>query len=340
MTNGGPLHERLETALSDWLGVPHLALCGNGTMALLLPLRALEVRGDVITTPFSFVATTNALGWHGNRAVFADIDPVTLTLDPDRIEAAITPQTSAILPVHCYGNPCDMDAIESVARRHGLRVIHDAAHAFGVENAGGSILKRGDLSAISFHATKVFNTVEGGTVICADAGMKQRIDSLKNSGIVDEVAVSGRGLNARMSEFHAAMGLAHLPHMPRVMARRQQIDRTYRAALADLPGLEPLPKLRQTVSNHAYFPILVGPEYPLTRDALHDRMRAGNIMTRRYFLPLLSRLPDLRDHPSADPGNLPVAHAMAERVLCLPIHPGLTPQDQIRIIAALAAPFD
>jgi dTDP-4-amino-4,6-dideoxygalactose transaminase len=340
LTNGGPLQARLEGALADWLGVPHLALCGNGTMALMLALRALDIGGEVITTPFSFAATTNALLWHGNQPVFADIDPETLNLDPARIKAAITPRTRAILPVHCYGNPCDMAGIEAIAARHDLAVLYDAAHAFGVEDAGGSILNRGSLSAISFHATKVFNTGEGGAVICHDAAMKARIDRLANSGIVDEVTVTGDGLNAKMSELHAALGLAHLPHMGEVLTRRARIDETYRAALAGMPGLEALPKRHQTRANHAYFPILVGPDYPLTRDALHDSLRAQNILTRRYFLPLLSSLPGLCDHPSAQPANLPVAHQMAARVLCLPIHPGLTPEDQARVIAALAAPLE
>lgn len=339
LTNGGPLHARLEAALAEWLGVSHLALCGNGTMALMLALRALEIGGEVITTPFSFAATTNALLWHGNQPVFADIDPETLNLDPARIEAAITTRTRAILPVHCYGNPCDTAAIEAIAAKHGLAVLYDAAHAFGVEDRDGSILNRGTLSAISFHATKVFNTVEGGAVICHDAAMKARIDRLANSGIVDEVTVTGRGLNAKMSEFHAAMGLAHLPHMGRVLARRARINETYRTALAGIPGLTALPKRHQTRANHAYFPILVGPDYPLTRDALHQRLQAQGILTRRYFLPLLSSLPGLCAHPSAAPANLPVAHRMAARVLCLPIHPGLTTEDQARVIAALAAPL-
>lgn len=338
LTNGGPLHQRLERALADWLGVEHLALFNNGTNALITALQALDLQGEVITTPFSFVATANALVWNKNIPVFVDIDPVTLNLDPARIEAAITPRTSAILPVHCYGNPCDMAAIRAIADRHGLKVVYDAAHAFGVRDAGGSVLAHGDLSTLSLHATKVFNTFEGGAIICRDAAMKTRIDQLKNFGIVDELTITVAGSNGKMSEIHAAMGLAQLPHIDAVIARRGQIDAAYRAALADLPGLAPLPKLRQTVPNFAYFPVLVGDDYPLDRDSLYAFLRERNILTRRYFFPLLSTLPMYCALPSANPSNLPVATDRAARVLCLPIFPAMTDADVERIVEALHAP--
>ncbi len=338
LTNGGPLHQRLERELADYLGVEHLALFNNGTIALIAALQAFDLKGEVITTPFSFVATTNALIWHKNTPVFVDIDPVTANLDPAKIEAAITPRTSAILPVHCYGNPCDMEAIRDIADRHGLKVIYDAAHAFGVHNDEGSVLARGDLSTLSLHATKVFNTFEGGAIICRDAEMKQHIDELKNFGIVDELTVKVPGSNGKMSEIHAAMGLAQLNHIDACIARRGEIDAAYRTALADLPGLIALPKLNQTRSNYAYFPILVGDEYPLDRDGLYDQLREVNILTRRYFYPLLSDLPMYADLPSADPANLPVASDMARRVLCLPIFPDMSDDDLARIIEAVQAP--
>lgn len=339
LTNGGPLHQRLEKALAGYLGVEHLALFNNGTIALITALQALELKGEVITTPFSFVATTNALIWNKNTPVFVDIDPVTANLDPARIEAAITERTSAILPVHCYGNPCDMDAIRDIAERHGLKVVYDAAHAFGVHDAAGSVLARGDLSTLSLHATKVFNTFEGGAIICRDAAMKAHIDELKNFGIVDETTIKVAGSNGKMSEIHAAMGLAQLPHIDACIARRGEIDAAYRAALADIPGLDPLPKLHQTVSNHAYFPILVNDAYPLDRDGIYDHLRAANILTRRYFYPLLSDLPMYAGLASADPANLPVARDMARRVLCLPIFPAMGDDDIARILDTLRSPL-
>lgn len=339
LTNGGPLHQRFERALADYLGVDHLALFNNGTNALITALQALDLKGEVITTPFSFVATTNALIWHKNTPVFVDIDPVTANLDPAKIEAAITDKTSAILPVHCYGNPCDMEAIREIADRHGLKVVYDAAHAFGVHNEEGSVLQRGDLSTLSLHATKVFNTFEGGAIICRTAEMKQHIDELKNFGIVDETTIKVPGSNGKMSEIHAAMGLAQLNHIDDCIARRGEIDAAYRAALADVPGLDPLPKLNQTVSNYAYFPLMVNDDYPLDRDGIYDRLREGNILTRRYFYPLLSSLPMYASLPSADPANLPVATKMAQRVLCLPIFPAMTDDDIARIIDALRSPL-
>lgn len=340
LTNGGPLHKRLEAELADYLGVRHLALFNNGTNALITALQALDVQGDVITTPFTFVATTNSLVWHRNTPVFADIDPQTLNLDPERIEAAITPRTTAILAVHCYGNPCHTDAIEDIARRRGLKVLYDAAHAFGVRDArGDSVLAAGDMSTLSFHATKVFNTFEGGAIVCRDAAMKARIDQLKNFGIEDETTISVAGSNGKMSEIQAAMGLAQMPHIDAALDRRGEIDAAYRRALADIPGIEPLPKPNQARSNFAYFPVLVGPGYPLSRDVLYEYLRERNILTRRYFFPLISALPMYRDLPSANPANLPVAVAHAQRILCLPIFPAMTDAQVERVIAGLTAPL-
>ncbi|WP_425041394.1 DegT/DnrJ/EryC1/StrS family aminotransferase [Primorskyibacter sp. S187A] len=338
LTNGGPLHQRLERDLADYLGVEHLALFNNGTIALITALQALEITGEVITTPFSFVATTNALIWNKNTPVFVDIDPETLNLDPARIEAAITDKTSAILPVHCYGNPCDMEAIHEIAERHGLKVVYDAAHAFGVRDAQGSVLARGDLATLSLHATKVFNTFEGGAIICPDAETKEHIDQLKNFGIVDELTIKVAGSNGKMSEIHAAMGLAQLGHIDACIDRRGEIDAAYRAALADVPGIEPLPKLGQTRANYAYFPVILDERYPLSRDELYDALRAQNILTRRYFFPLLSQLPMYAGLPSAGAENLPVATEMGRRVLCLPIFPAMEDGDIARICAALRAP--
>lgn len=336
LTNGGPQHQKLEAQLAEYLGVPHVALFNNGTISLITALQALRVTGEVITTPFSFVATANALIWHNNTPVFVDIDPVTLNIDPQRIEDAITPQTSAIMPVHCYGNPCDMDAIDDIAARHSLKVIYDAAHAFGVHNKDGSVLARGDLASLSFHATKVFNTFEGGALICKTKEMKERINNLKNFGIEDEVTVSVAGGNGKMSEICAAMGLTQLPHIDHAIALRGEVDAAYRAALADIEGLTPLAKNNQTVSNYSYFPILVEEDYPLARDDIYQVLRDHDILTRRYFYPLIPDFPMYRQLPSAGADNLPVATEMAKRILCLPIYPGLSAEDVARVITVLA----
>lgn len=336
LTNGGPQHQLLEEKLARYLGVEHLALFNNGTNALMTALQALNLKGEVITTPFSFVATSNALLWNGIKPVFTDIDPITLNLDPAKIEAAITPETTAILPVHCYGNPCDTDAINDIAQRHGLKVVYDAAHAFGVHNEQGSVLNIGDLSILSFHATKVFNTFEGGAIICPDAEMKTKINNLKNFGIEDEVTVTIAGANGKMSEVHAAMGLAQLKHIDEAIDRRGAVDARYRTGLAAIKGLTALPKLNQTVSNFAYFPILVNDDYPLTRDEIYDELRAHGILTRRYFYPLISEFPMYTGLPSSGAKNLPVATEMALRIICLPIYPDLEHDDVDRILAVLA----
>ncbi len=336
LTNGGPLHQQLETALCDYLGVNHISLFSNGTLGLISALQALRITGEVITTPYSFVATAHSLLWHGNRPVFVDIEPDTLNLDPARIEAAITPQTTAIMPVHCYGTMCDASAIQRIADNYNLRIIYDAAHAFGVRDGNGSILNHGDLSVLSFHATKVFNTFEGGAIISHDAKTKQRIDNLKNFGIVDEVTVVAPGINAKMSEFNAAIGLLQLQDLDAVLARRASIDARYRAAFTDVDGIECVPRGQQTTDNHSYFPILVKPAYGLARDALYEKLKEHGIFARRYFYPLISNLPMYRGIASACPSNLPVANMAAREILCLPIYPALTDADQDRIISMIA----
>ncbi|MDD2464675.1 MAG: DegT/DnrJ/EryC1/StrS family aminotransferase [Desulfobulbus sp.] len=337
LTNKGPFHQVFEQALCDYLGVEHLALFANGTLALVTALQALRIRGEVITTPYSFVATAHALLWNGIKPVFVDIDPVTLNLDPSKIEAAITPETTAILPVHCYGNPCDVDAIQTIADNYNLKVIFDAAHAFGVQVANHSILKHGDLSVLSFHATKVFNTFEGGAIVCPDAKTKQHIDNLKNFGFVNETTVVAAGINGKMNEFGAALGLLQLQHIDQVLARRREIDLRYRVYLKDVMGIQCLERGGQTLDNHAYFPILVNPDYPFSRDALYDRLRTHGIYGRRYFYPLISDFPMYRGLQSANRANLLVAAGIAEQVICLPIYPNLVESDQSRICELIAA---
>ncbi|EHN66825.1 DegT/DnrJ/EryC1/StrS family aminotransferase [Comamonas testosteroni] len=336
LTNGGPFHQQLEQALCDYLGVKHIALFSNGTLALITALQALRVTGEVITTPYSFVATAHSLLWHGCKPVFVDVEPHTLNLDPAKIEAAITPHTTAIMPVHCYGNPCDTAAIQKIADNYNLRVIYDAAHAFAVQDVGGSILRHGDLSVLSFHATKVFNTFEGGAIICPDAKTKQRIDHLKNFGFVDETTVVAPGINAKMSEINAAFGLLQLKHMSQVLELRATIDARYRQALQGIKGIQCLSQGQQTVANHSYFPVLVQSDYPLSRDALYQKLKDQGIHARRYFYPLISDFPMYRGLPSAERDRLPVAANAAEQVLCLPIYPTLSNEQQARIVAVIA----
>jgi dTDP-4-amino-4,6-dideoxygalactose transaminase len=269
------------------------------------------------------VATTHSLNWNGIKPVFADIDPNTLNLDPARIEAAITPQTTAIMPVHCYGHPCDVDAIQKIADKYNLKVIYDAAHAFGVQCHCGSVLNHGDLSVLSFHATKVFNTFEGGAIVCQDAETKVRIDQLKNFGFVDEVTVAAPGINGKMSEFNAALGLLQLKHIEQALVRRKEIDAAYRERLKGVKGIHCLNDAGESVANYAYFPILVQADYPIRRDDLHQKLKDIGIHPRRYFYPLISDFPMYRGLPSARKENLPVATAVAQQVLCLPIYPNL-----------------
>ncbi|MBS7597215.1 DegT/DnrJ/EryC1/StrS family aminotransferase [Pseudomonas sp. RC2C2] len=335
LTNGGPMHQQLEAQLCEHLGVEHIALFNNGTIALLTALQALRISGEVITTPYSFVATAHSLLWNGIKPVFVDIDPQTLNIDPAKIEAAITPQTTAILPVHCYGNTCDVDAIQKIADNYNLRVIYDAAHAFGVKDAGGSILRHGDLSVLSFHATKVFNTFEGGAIICPDAKTKKRIDQLKNFGFVDEVTVVAPGINGKMGEINAAFGLLQLKHIDEAMLARQKIDLAYRDQLKDIKGISLQGATGQIVSNYSYFPILVEADYPLSRDELYEKLKEHSIFTRRYFYPLISEFPMYRGMTSSKRSNLPVANSVSERVLCLPIYPALEEQSVSAIVSII-----
>ncbi len=323
LTNNGPFHKQLEQALCEYLGVAHLALFTNGTIALITALQTLRIVGEVITTPFSFVATANSLLWNGLTPVFVDIDPESCNLDPDKIEQVITPRTTAIMPVHCYGRPCDVERIELLADTYGLKVIYDAAHAFGVQYKKESLLTHGDLSVLSFHATKVYNTFEGGAIVCPDAKTKRRIDYLKNFGFADEVTVTAPGINGKMSEINAAFGLLQLKYVDDAIASRGKIDALYREGLSGIKGIKCLSEPEDTVRTFSYFPILVEDDYPLRRDDLHHALRKEDIYTRRYFYPLISDMPMYRGLPSANPTNLPVAKRLSQQVLCLPIFPAL-----------------
>lgn len=336
LTNGGTMHQALEQALCEYLGVEHIALFANGTLALVTALQSLRITGEVITSPYSFVATAHSLLWNGIKPVFVDIDPTTLNLDPEKIEAAITPQTTAIMPVHCYGNPCDTAAIERIADTYNLKVIYDAAHAFGVQDEGGSVLRHGDLSVLSFHATKVFNTFEGGAIICPDEKTYRRIGHLKNFGFVNETTVVAPGINGKMNEVSAAFGLLQLRYIDQALTRRRQIDLLYRQHLSGIPGLHCLPPRDVPVrANCAYFPVLVEPNFPIGRDDLYQLMRRHGIHVRRYFYPLISDFPMYRGLPSAAPANLPVARSIADKVLCLPIFPDLDDAAVVNVCAVI-----
>ncbi|HHQ4776986.1 TPA: dTDP-4-amino-4,6-dideoxy-D-glucose aminotransferase VioA [Aeromonas veronii] len=332
LTNNGPFHQQLEAELCEYLGVEHVSLFNNATIALITALQALRISGEVITTPYSFVATSHSIMWNGLEPVFVDIEPTTFNIDPARIEAAITPRTTAIMPVHCYSNPCDVEAIQKIADNYGLKVIYDAAHAFGVKYKGSSLLQWGDLSILSFHATKVFNTFEGGAIISPDAKTKQRIDRLKNFGIADEVTVTAPGINGKMSEVNAAFGLVQLKHIDYAMIQRQAIDARYRAELENVTGITLYQHNADANSNFSYFPVLVEAEYPLTRDELYEKLKHNGVLSRRYFYPLISNMPMYRGQNSAAIKNLPQANVLSEKVLCLPIFNDLTPADQQKVI--------
>ena len=336
LTNGGPFHEQLEQALCEYLGVKYISLFTNATIGLITALQALRVNGEVITTPYSFVATAHSLLWNNIKPVFVDIDPITLNLDPDKIEAAITPQTTAIMPVHCYVHPCDVVRIQEIADAYGLKVIYDAAHAFGVQLGSGSVLNHGDLSVLSFHATKVFNTFEGGAIISPDAKTKLRIDHLKNFGFVDEITVAAPGINGKMSEFNAALGLLQLKGVDEAIMKRKRIDACYRKALSLVQGIYCPMDSGEKVANYSYFPILVGLDYSLSRDALYQKLRDNGVYARRYFYPLISDFPMYRGLASSTQSNLPVASKTASEVICLPIFPDLT-DEQISFITELIA---
>ena len=334
LTNNGPFHKQLEDALCKYLGVEYISLFTNGTIALITALQALRISGEVITTPYSFVATSHSLLWNGIKPVFVDIDPNTLNLDPAKIEEAITPLTTAIMPVHVYGHPCDVDAIQKIADKFNLKVIYDAAHAFGVQCHCGSLLKHGDLSVLSFHATKVFNTFEGGAIVCPDAETKLRIDQLKNFGIVDEITVVESGINGKMSEINAAFGLLQLKYIDKAIARRKVIDTSYRRYLNGIKGIKCIEDSGEKVANYSYFPIFVNDDYPLSRDELYNKIKDNNILPRRYFYPLISDFLMYQSLPSAHRNNLPEATVAAQKILCLPIYPDLK-DEQIETIARL-----
>lgn len=337
VTNLGEYHERLEAALAEYLGVKYLSLYTNGTIPLITALQALGITdGEVITTPFSFVATSHAIWWNGLTPVFADIRESDCNLDPERIEEAVTPRTKAILPVHVYGNPCDTEAIDAIAKKYGLKVIYDAAHAFGVRCNGKSILNDGDLSTLSFHATKVFNTLEGGAIVCNSAEMKRKIDYLRNFGFEDEVTVTGPGINGKMDEVRAACGLLNLKQVDEAIAARRKVALRYREALRNIPGLrlmEDVPGIRH---NYAYFPIFIDEkEFGMSRDALYEAMKAQGIFARRYFYPLITAFGPYSSLPSASPANLPVACKIAQQVLCLPMHHALSDEDIDLVISSM-----
>lgn len=338
LTNGGHFHEELELALARYLGVPYVSLFCNGTVALRVGLEALGIAGDVITTPYSFPATAHVLHWSRCTPVFCDVDPATGNLDPGLVEALITPRTTAILPVHVYGTPCDIAGLQDVATKHGLKLLYDAAHAFGVTAGGASILNAGDLAMLSFHATKVFNTAEGGALVTADPKLKQRIDLLKNFGFVDEVTVVEPGINGKMSELQAALGLAQLRHVDEALSRRREIASRYRRELAGVKGLRLLPEPEGVRGNCGYFSIFVDEAaYPMSRDALHQSLTHEGYLVRRYFYPLISEFEMYRHLPSA--ANLPAATRLSRQVICLPIYPGLGREEVDGICGLIREPL-
>lgn len=336
ITNNGHYHKELEGALCECLGVKYLSIFTNGTLPLITALQALRITGEVITTPYSFVATSHSLWWNGIKPVFVDIDPATGNLDPNKIESAITPMTTAIMPVHVYGNPCDTDAIQSIADKYGLKVIYDGAHAFGVRYNGKSLLEYGDMTTMSFHATKTYNTIEGGALICHDEKTKKRIDYLKNFGFAGETEVVAPGINSKIDEIRCAYGLLNLKYVGAAIEKRHAIADRYREALNPVRGITMFNEHPEITYNYSYFPIFVNAEeYGMTRDELYFKLRDNNILSRRYFFPLISSFPTYRGLPSARRDNLPVANKMSDEVICLPIHHGLSDKDVERVIEVI-----
>lgn len=336
ITNNGSFHQKLEQALCDYLGVKYISLFTNGTLPLITALQALRITGEVITTPYSFVATTHALWWNGIKPVFVDVDPTTGNLDPDKIEAAITPKTTAIMPVHVYGTPCDTERIKEIADKYGLKVIYDAAHAFGVRKNGESILNAGDMSTLSFHATKVYNTIEGGALIMHDAETKKRIDYLKNFGFAGETTVVAPGINSKMDEIRAAYGLLNLKQVDAAIAARKRVALRYREALKDVDGITFFDDQPNITHNYSYFPIFVDAEkYGITRDELYFKMKEQNVLGRRYFYPLISDFSTYRGLESAKTENLPNARKMADSVICLPMYHDLMDEDIEKIVSLI-----
>lgn len=337
ITNNGSFHKQLEKALADYLKVPYISLFTNGTLPLLTALQALRITGEVITTPYSFVATTHSIWWNGCRPVFVDIEESTCGIDPNKIEAAITPKTTAIMPVHCYGKPVNTDAIQAIADKYGLKVIYDAAHAFGVEVNGESILNAGDMSTLSFHATKVYNTLEGGALVMHDEQTKKRIDYLKNFGFAGETTVVAPGINSKVDEVRSAYGLLNLKQVDNAIAARQKVANCYREALRDIPGIRFFDDMPGVRHNYSYFPIFISAEeYGMTRDELYFKMKEKGVLGRRYFYPLISTFSTYRGLPSATPENLPVATKIANEVICLPMHHALSDLDIQRVLELVA----
>lgn len=332
LTNNGHYHQELEKALADYLGVQYLSLFTNGTLPLITALQAMRISGEVITTPYSFVATTHSIWWNGLKPVFVDVEEETGNIDPEKIEAAITPHTTAIMPVHVYGTPCNMKRIQEIADIYGLKIIYDAAHAFGVKKDGVSVLKAGDISTLSFHATKVYNTIEGGALICHDEATKNRIDYLKNFGFAGETTVVAPGINSKMDEIRAAYGLLNLKQVDDAIAKRQAAANKYRDALKDVPGIRYLQDIDGVRHNYAYFPIFISSEYGLSRDDLYAKLQEHKIFGRRYFYPLISTFSAYKGLDSANPANLPIAHKLADQVLCLPMFAGLDDEGVNRVI--------
>lgn len=336
LTNGGPFHQQLEARLATYLDASRVALTTNGALALEVAIEAAGLSGEVITTPYSFVATTHSVKRGGLKPVFADILPTDFNIDPAAIEAAITPRTTGIVAVHCYGNPCQVDAIEAIAVRHGLKVVYDAAHAFGVRLNGQSLFRWGDYSTLSFHATKSYNTFEGGAVTVRRDDDIAMVERIRNFGIASETEIPTVGTNAKMSELNAALGLLQLDRYEQVRTARAQIDGHYRARLAGVEGIAPVPVPAGVDSNFSYFPLLVTPAFPLSRDGLYEALKAAGIYSRRYFYPLLSNLPMYADEQSAEAAHLPVANRVAEQILCLPIYPDLSMEDVERVTDLIA----
>lgn len=334
ITNNGQFHQQLEKALAEYLKVPYISLFTNGTLPLLTALQALRITGEVITTPYSFVATTHSIWWNGCRPVFVDIEEETCGIDPEKIEAAITPKTTAIMPVSCYGKPCKMNEIQAIADKYGLKVIHDAAHAFGVEVNGESWVSKGDLISLSFHATKVYNTLEGGAMVMHDEATKKRVDFLKNFGFAGETEVVAPGINSKMDEVRAAYGLLNLKQVDEAIEKRHQVAIKYRNALRNVPGIRFFDDMPGVRHNYSYFPIFINAEeFGMTRDELYFKMRADGVLGRRYFYPLISTFSTYRSLPSAGAENLPVATKVANEVICLPMHHELTDADIERVLA-------
>ena len=333
ITNNGQFHRQLEKELAEYLKVPYISLFTNGTLPLITALQALRITGEVITTPYSFVATTHSLWWNGIKPVFVDVDPANCSLDPNKIEAAITPKTTAIMPVHCYGKPCDTRAIQEIADKYGLKVIYDAAHAFGVEVDGESILNAGDMSTLSFHATKVYNTIEGGAMVMKDEQTKKRIDYLKNFGFANETTVVAPGINSKMDEVRAAYGILNLRQVDAAIAARRKVATSYREALHNVEGVTFFDDMPGVRHNYSYFPVFIDAEkFGRTRDELYFEMREANVLGRRYFFPLISEFSTYRGLPSATRENLPEAYRLADTVLCLPMHHELSDEDIERVL--------